>query len=272
MAFPLAMVDQMGRAVTLPEPPQRVISLCPSLTETLVHLGLGERLVGRTRFCIHPSDQVRRIQQVGGTKEVHMERVRALQPDLIICEKEENTQAMVEALEQEFTVFMTDVTDLGSAREMILQLGAITDTMAQAVDIAAQVDASWERLYRLKSPIPCVYCIWKNPWMVVGADTFIDSVLQKCGFDNVARQWEGRYPVLDEVEISAKKNLLVLLSTEPYPFKPVHIADIQKIMPSAIVRIVDGEMFSWYGSHMIGVENYMNMLLQDVEAALYLHD
>jgi iron complex transport system substrate-binding protein len=272
MAFPTVFVDQLGREVTLMAPPQRIISLCPSLTETLVHLGVGERLVGRTRFCIHPAEVMRGIPQVGGTKEVAMDRIRALQPDLIIGEKEENTPAMIAALAAEFPVFMTDVLDLDSAQEMVLQLGAITDTTAAATQLARQVADSWSSVRRLVQPVSCLYFIWKSPWMVVGANTFIDSVLQKCGFDNVATQWEGRYPVLDTSDYSHKIPAIVLLSTEPFPFKEAQIAEIQEIIPSAVVRIVDGEMFSWYGSHMVGVENYLNLLLDDVRLALSLHD
>ncbi len=270
--FPITVADQLGRSVHLPTAPQRVISLCPSLTETLVYLGLGARLVGRTRFCIHPAEVMRDIPNVGGTKEVNMERIRALQPDLIIGEKEENTEAMITALAAEFPVYMTDVVDLDSAQEMILRLGEITATMAPAMALAGLIEGSWAQIQQMEPRVPCLYFIWKSPWMVVGADTFIDSVLQKCGFDNVASAWEGRYPVLDENVFFHKKPMAVFLSTEPYPFKEAQIADIQKIMPNAIVRIVDGEMFSWYGSHMVGVENYLNLLLYDVRTALSLQD
>ncbi len=271
MSFPGIFIDQLGREVKLHAPPQRVISLCPSLTETLVDLGLGPRLVGRTRFCIHPIDVMREIPNVGGTKDVSFDRIRALKPDLIIGEKEENTAAMIEALAAEYPVYMTDVVDLASAHEMVLQLGAITDTQTQAAELAERIAHSWAKVTPLPAAMPCLYFIWKSPWMVVGADTYIDSVLKKCGFDNLATAWEGRYPVLDENNFFPKTPLVVLLSTEPYPFKESQIAEIEAFIPGAVVRIVDGEMFSWYGSHMVGVENYLNLLLKDVASSLSLH-
>lgn len=270
--FPKTLTDQLGRQLHLPAPPQRIISLCPSLTETLVDLGIGSRLVGRTRFCIHPAEVMRTIPQIGGTKDVNMQRIRDLQPDLIIGEKEENTQAMIAELSAEFPVFMTDVVDLSSAHEMILHLGALTGTDDRAQAIAQQVADSLSKIVALDPPVPCLYFIWKNPWMVVGADTFIDSVLQKCGFDNLAQQWEGRYPVLETEFFVHKGPVLVLLSTEPFPFKEAHVAEIQQLIPSAVVRIVDGEMFSWYGSHMVDVENYINLLLNDMRYGLSLQE
>jgi ABC-type Fe3+-hydroxamate transport system substrate-binding protein len=266
------VTDQMGRSLTLEALPQRVISLCPSLTETLVDYGLGERLVGRTRFCIHPKEALRAVQNVGGTKEVDFERIRKLQPDLIIGEKEENTAAMIAALEQEWPVFMTDVRDLESAEQMMYDLGEITGTEVRANEIAGKVQASWSKVEPLAQPVSCLYLIWKNPWMAVGADTFIDSVLKKCGFDNVGAELEGRYPVLEDINFVKKNPKIVLLSTEPFPFKAEHMAEVQSIVPSSLVKIVDGEAFSWYGSHQVGVENYLNLLLHGTSAWLSLQD
>lgn len=257
--------------VPLPAAPQRIISLCPSQTETLVALGMGQRLVGRTRFCIHPKEPLRHVKNVGGTKMVDIERIRSLKPDLIIGEKEENTPEMIAALSNEWPVFMTDVRDLDSARQMVLDLGSITDATAAAAKIAEDIDASFARVVPLESPVSCLYLIWKDPWMVVGADTFIDSVLKKCGFNNLGSDLQGRYPVLDEKVFLQKNPQVIFLSSEPFPFSSSHIADIQQFVTGEHVRLVDGEMFSWYGSHLVGVENYLNLLLHDTLAWLSLH-
>lgn len=263
MSFPKTLIDQMGRSVDLPAPPQRIVSLCPSLTETLVHMGLGGRLVGRTRFCIHPAEEMRRLPHVGGTKDVNMERLRALQPDLVIGEKEENTPEMAAAISAEFPLLMTDVVDLATADAMLALLGDATGLAAEAKAIADAVAASWGRVEALSPPVTCLYLIWKNPWMVVGANTFIDSVLEKCGFINLARGLQGRYPMLEEKDFLQLSPQIVLLSTEPFPFKESHVAELQEIASGGKAMLVDGEMFSWYGSHMVGVENYLNLLLRN---------
>lgn len=273
MSFPRTFIDHLGRTVLLPTLPERIVSLCPSQTETLVAMGIGDRLVGRTRFCIHPVEALRKVKNVGGTKEVNFERIRALKPDLIIGEKEENTAAMVAALELEWPVYMTDVRDLEGAGKMILDLGAITGLEKESEAIQIGFQASLEAIRPLVGcDATCVYLIWKFPWMGAGSDTFIDSVLQKCGFINLCFDLPGRYPMLDKDFFLQKTPKIVLLSTEPFPFKDAHVAELQKIIPKSLIKIVDGEMFSWYGSHMVGVENYVNLLLQEIRVWLSLHD
>ena len=264
--------DHLGRVVNLPAAPQRIISLCPSQTETLMALGVGQRLVGRTRFCIHPKRELVSVKNVGGTKMVDFERIRALKPDLLIGEKEENTAAMIDALANEWPVYVTDVRDVDSARRMVLDLGQITGTEEMALTVVAKVDASFAGIRPFKKPVSCLYLIWKDPWMVVGADTFIDSVLEKCGFHNLGRDLVGRYPVVTEEIFKEKMPEMVLLSSEPFPFSETHIAELQDIMPKSVVRLVDGEKFSWYGSHMVDVEIYLNQVLQDSLACLSLHN
>lgn len=270
ITFPMHVTDHLGRNLYLPAEPQRIISLCPSQTETLVALGLGDRLVGKTRFCIHPKEALQAVQNIGGTKEVKFDRLRALKPDLIIGEKEENTPEMIAVLEKEFPVYVTDVRDLDSAHQMILDLGLITGTSSQATDIAQKTQASISKISGFEQPVSCLYFIWKDPWMVVGADTFIDSVLKKCQFDNLGVQMTGRYPMFDKNHFSQKSPQVILLSSEPYPFKIAHFDDVKRLFPSALIRIVDGEMFSWYGSHMIGVEKYVELLVEDLKNGLIL--
>ena len=226
--------------------------------------------MGKTRFCIHPKEELQRVQNIGGTKEIKMDRLRSLKPDLIIGEKEENTPEMVAELEKEFPVFVTEVRDFEAAQQMILDLGLITGSLDIATKIAAASAQSISNISSFEQPISCLYYIWKDPWMVVGADTFIDSVLQKCQFENLGTQLEGRYPMFDENHFLQKPPQVILLSSEPYPFKTSHFGDIRNIFPDSLIKIVAGEMFSWYGSHMIGVENYLNLLLEEVKMGLFL--
>jgi iron complex transport system substrate-binding protein len=261
----LSYTDQIGRTVALPARPQRIISLCPSLTETLLHFGLGERIVGRTHFCIHPADTVASILAVGGTKNLKEDRVLALQPDLVICEKEENTREMVEWLESRFPTYVTDVRDIPSAIEMIRCLGTITDCQAEGEALAAEVEAAFAGLPSYAGAPSVLYFIWRKPWMVAGQDTYIDALLQRLGLRNLAASFAGRYPALELEQLAGLSPDFVWLSSEPFPFKEQHIAELRGIFPGAEIRLVDGEMFSWYGCRMLAVPGYVKPMARQNE-------
>jgi iron complex transport system substrate-binding protein len=253
----LSYTDQIGRTVALPAQPQRIISLCPSLTETLLHFGLGERIVGRTHFCIHPAETVAAIPAVGGTKNLKEDRVLALQPDLVICEKEENTREMVAWLESRFPTYVTDVRDIPGALDMVRRLGTITGCPAEGEALATQVEAAFAGLPSFAGAPSVLYFIWRKPWMVAGQDTYIDALLQRLGLRNLAASFEGRYPALELEQLAGLSPDYVWLSSEPFPFKKQHIAELRGIFPGAEIRLVDGEMFSWYGSRMLAVPGYV---------------
>lgn len=257
----LPYTDQLGRLVEIPAQPQRIISLCPSLTETLLHFGLGARIVGRTHFCIHPAEAVAGITAVGGTKNLKEERVIALQPDLVICEKEENTREMVDWLSSRYPTYVTDVRDIPSALDMMRRLGAVTDCAEQGTALAGQVEAAFAGLPRFAGAPRVLYFIWRKPWMVAGQDTYIDALLTQLGLVNLARDFAGRYPSLEEVQLRGLTPDLVWLSSEPFPFKEAHIAELQGMFPGAEIRLVDGEMFSWYGCRMLAVPGYVAGLM-----------
>lgn len=256
-----SVCDQMGRTVSVPEGPKRIISLVPSQTELLYDLGLGDRVVGITKFCIHPEEWFRTKPRVGGTKNVDFAKVRALQPDLIIGNKEENAHADIQALEQEFPVWMSDVEDLKSALMMINMIGQLTGTTARAAEIHAGIRAAFAGLEPLSSPIAAAYFIWKGPWMLAGKGTFIADMLQRCGFSLPAGIGD-RYPEVTNAELQALKPAVVLLSSEPYPFAEKHRLEIAKILPGVPVHLVDGEMFSWYGSRLKRAPAYFGQLLE----------
>ena len=245
------MTDQMHRTVPVPTPPQRIISLVPSQTELLHDLGLGERVVGITKFCIHPEAWFRGKTRVGGTKKVHVDKVRDLRPDLIIGNKEENSREDIEALEQEFPVWMSDVRDLASALDMIHRIGELTGTMEAAETIAHGIASDFAALKPLPQRRSVAYLIWREPWMAAGGDTFIHDMLQRLGLDNVFAERPERYPAVSPAELAAADPDVVLLSSEPYPFKEKHIAELNMLLPGCPVRLVDGEAFSWYGSRLL---------------------
>jgi iron complex transport system substrate-binding protein len=260
-SLPVESTDQIGRLVQLPAQPQRIISLCPSLTETLLHFGLGTRIVGRTHFCIHPAEVVAGITAVGGTKNLKEDRVIALQPDLVICEKEENTREMVDWLAERYPTYVTDVRDIPSALDMIRRLGQITGCQAQGDTLAAKVDATFAQLPSFTGPADVLYFIWRKPWMVAGQDTYIDALLDHIGLRNLARDFAGRYPSLDTAQLARLSPDYVWLSSEPYPFKEAHIAELQGLFPTAKIMLVDGEMFSWYGVRMREFPGYASALM-----------
>lgn len=240
--------------------PQRIISLCPSLTETLYALGLEDKIVGRTRFCIHPKEKIKDIAIVGGTKEVKYDKIRELNPDCILAVKEENTLEIVQTLSAEFPVYTLDVENIEQALEMIGLLGKITHKVAESKGLQVQIQAKWEEIVGIMQPLRTLYFIWKKPYMMAGRDTYIHDVLQYLGLKNIAISPESRYP---ELTIEAIKNLspeLILLSSEPYPFKDKHIAELKAVLPDAKILIVDGEMFTWYGSRMIEAADYLRNL------------
>jgi ABC-type Fe3+-hydroxamate transport system substrate-binding protein len=250
--------DHTGKFFELKAPPQRIVSLVPSQTELLYDLGLEEQVVGITKFCIHPAHWFKSKQRIGGTKNVNIEVVRALQPDLVIANKEENVKEQINAIESFCPVYTTIVDSCPSALRMIRDLGIITHATKQAEALATQIEStlfSFQPIRRYRS----LYLIWKDPYMSVGGDTFISNMIKQGGFDNLLDH-ETRYPILDTAKIKALNPELILLSSEPYPFKQKHIHELAEICPKATTILVDGEMFSWYGSRMLLSAKYFESL------------
>ena len=230
--------------------PQRIISLVPSQTELLFDLGVGDRLVGLTKFCIHPAEKVARKTVVGGTKTLYLDRIHALKPDLIVANKEENTRADVEELQRHYPVHVTDMTTLADALAMIREVGQLVGAGGQARALADDLAAQFASLAApVAPPRRVAYFIWRKPWMVAARETFIHHMLRAAGFDN-AFAGQTRYPEITEADLRAVRPDLIFLSSEPYPFGQKHLAELQTVCPQARVVLVDGELFSWYGSRL----------------------
>ena len=226
----------------------RIVSLVPSQTELLADLGLDEEVVGLTRFCVHPAGWKARKTIVGGTKDVRVDRVLALDPDLVVANKEENVREQVEALAAHTDVLVTDVGDVAGALAMIRDVGAAVERAETANALADEIAAGFDGL-EAGPPLRAVYLIWREPWMTVGGDTFIHSVMARAGLVNRFSD-RTRYPVVTPDEIAATRPDVLLLSSEPYPFAERHVAEARALAPGARVALVDGEVFSWYGSRM----------------------
>jgi ABC-type Fe3+-hydroxamate transport system substrate-binding protein len=257
----MKFTDQIGHTLHFASFPIRIISVVPSQTELLYDLGLGEKVIGITKFCIHPNDWFIKKSRVGGTKNLNLERISELKPDLIIANKEENTQAEIEALQKMFPVYTSDISNLSESINMITDIGKITNREKESLNITNKIQTAFNKLSQHKfAPKRTLYLIWKNPYMSLNHNRFINDMMMRCGFENVI-QTSTDYPEVSEREIQALNPEVILLSSEPFPFKEMHIKDLQAICPNAAITLVDGEYFSWYGSRVIDAPKYFINLL-----------
>ncbi|WP_172276889.1 ABC transporter substrate-binding protein [Chryseobacterium sp. LAM-KRS1] len=240
----------------------KVISLVPSITEALFDLGLTENeIIGRTKFCIHPKDKIKNVPVIGGTKNLNIEKIKGLQPDLILANKEENIKEQVEALMEDFKVVVTNVETIEDNYYLLKTLGNIFQKEERAKAYNLKI---YEVLNQTKisSKIKAAYLIWKNPYMTVGADTFIHRILTEIGIENSFKD-KTRYPEVTIQDLADTD--LIMLSSEPFPFKEKHIAELKEYYPDKKIIIVDGEAFSWYGTHIAKCGNYFKELVAEID-------
>jgi len=256
--------DQIGNEVRLSSVPKRIVSLVPSQTELLYDLGLTDEVVGQTLFCVHPKAQHESKPRVGGTKKLHLDKIRELKPDLIIGNKEENEQSQITELQKEFPVWMSDIKNMDDALQMITGIGNIIGKQEQATLLCKSIQDAFTGFttpahsHRAK----VLYLIWRNPYMAAGTDTFISDMIIRIGWQNVLIQ--HRYPELTPEQIAIFDPDIILLSSEPYPFKNEHIAELKMICPGAHISLTDGEMFSWYGSRLLKAATYFRELKAEI--------
>jgi ABC-type Fe3+-hydroxamate transport system substrate-binding protein len=236
--------------------PSRIVSLVPSLTEALFAFGVGEKVVGRTRYCLWPPRAVGKIPTVGGTKKIDVRRVLELEPDLVVAIKEENSRENVEKLEESgVPVFVGAPENVEGAIELLRELAE----RVEAPRAAAVLD-SIERVYgRLRNSAGRTKArrvfvpIWKNPYMSVGSDTYVHDVLKTCGGENICGD-VTRYPVVTLEEIEAAQPEVVLLPDEPYPFSAEDLPEFYSLDIPAVredrIQLVDGKLLTWYGPRM----------------------
>lgn len=259
------LIDQLGTLHTFGTSPKRIISLVPSQTELLYDLGLENRLVGITKFCVHPYQFRSTKKIVGGTKKIHFEKIRLLLPDIILCNKEENTLEMVEALSQICPVWVTDIKNIDDNFKMIADFGQIFDCRIEAqkwCDKLTFACTEFATFIEHKPIQKVVYFIWKNPYMVVGANNYINEMLKLNHFQNLY-DGEERYPIVELKTMGFSVDAdLILLSSEPFPFREEDAFKIGRFTHHAKTVFVDGEMFSWYGSRLLKALAYFRKLHQ----------
>lgn len=241
---------------------RRIISTVPSLTELLSDLDLEQEVIGITKFCVHPAEWFHNKARVGGTKTLKMEAIKKLQPELIICNKEENTREQVEELSKIYTVLLTDISNLESALIAIRNIGQLTGRIEQANNLTISIESKFLQLKKAtaeRRTQKAAYLIWKEPFMTAGGDTFINNMMARCGLTNAFSDVD-RYPETSLIELNRRGCEMILLSSEPYPFKQNHVAEIKAALQDVQVKLVDGEMFSWYGSRLLKAADYLENL------------
>lgn len=255
--------DQLDRKIELPGPPGRIISLVPSQSELLADLGLEDSIIGITRFCVHPENLRQNKKAVGGTKQVNIDKIRKMAPDIILCNKEENTPEMVKELENIAPVHVSNVRNIDDSLELIREYGEIFEVREKASELVGKIldlREDFQEFIKDKPLRKVAYFIWKDPWMVVGDDTFIDHILKLNNFENIFSTEKSRYPEVHLDKLSAYKVDKILLSTEPFPFKEKDKIWFKNSVRKDGIHIVDGEYFSWYGSRLISAFDYFKKL------------
>lgn len=259
------LTDQLGITHSFESAPQRIISLVPSQTELLYELGLEEKIVGITKFCVHPYHFKSTKKIVGGTKKVHFEKIKLLQPDIIICNKEENTEEMVVELRKIAAVWVTDICTIEDNLQMITDFGQLFNARTEAQkwnDKLKFALANFKNFIADKPIKKVAYFIWKDPYMVAGGSNFINELLKLNHFENIYED-RGRYPEVEISKIRAEGDpAIVFLSSEPFPFTEQHAFEIGVHTHHAKTIFVDGEMFSWYGSRLLKAFDYFMKLHQ----------
>lgn len=238
----------------------KIISLVPSITEALFDFGLSEKeVIGRTKFCIQPKNTVQKVEIIGGTKNLNIAKIKSLNPDLIIANKEENVKEQIEELQKDFKVLVTNISNLEDNYYLLKTLGNLLEKqeIAQKFNLKIyEILAKFSDLEKKK----CAYLIWKNPYMTVGFDTFIHDILEKIGFQNIFKN-QKRYPEISVQDLQSAD--YIFLSSEPFPFQQKHIDELQKELPDAKISLVDGEAFSWYGTRLAKCESYFQNLVEN---------
>ncbi len=260
--------DQLGRQLTFQKSPIKIISIVPSQTELLFDLNLEEEVLGITKFCVHPTEWLKSKTIVGGTKNLTINKIRNLKPDLILANKEENSKEDIVLLENEFNVWISDIKNLKDALQMIKSISELLNRYKEGNKLIQQIENNFEKLnVGKRKEISCVYLIWETPLMTVGDDTFIDDMLKHAGFRNVFGEL-SRYPEIDYEKIDNKKPEVILLSSEPYPYFDKKITEFELLFPYSKIFMVDGEIFSWYGSRLKKAPLYFKELRDKIESAL----
>ena len=261
------LIDAAGTRHAVVAAPPRIVSLVPSITELVCDLGLADALVGRTGFCIHPRAMVRRIPKIGGTKDVNIARIRELAPTHVIVNIDENEKPTVDELAT-FVPHIIVTHPLAPRDNPALYrlLGGIFDRMARAGQLCDEFERAYDDVVAASAGLPrqkVLYLIWRKPWMTVARDTYISRTLALIGWDTLPASACLRYPEIELDDALVTSAERILLSSEPYRFRERDVLDVRRLVPRQAhcsVRLIDGEMTSWYGSRAVAGLAYLGRL------------
>lgn len=259
----MQLIDQLGRLINIPKRPVRIISLCPSETETLAALVTPERIIGCTRYCKYPETLVSNLKHVGGTKQLDIDLIVKLEPDLLIAVREENDKAQIEQLANMFPVLILDPIDHASTLQSIQMIGEAVGETHRADRLMKDIEKAVSSLHQASGQ-RVLYLIWRKPYMAVGGGTFIGTMLESLGLTNAGTALSGRYPVLDDEAIKRADPELIFASSEPFPFQDKHVSELQKRFPDCAIHLVDGEAFGWHGVRTLQLSSVLNTLVQRI--------
>jgi len=253
--------DSLNRKIELSVNPERIISLSPSISEYVFDAGGGELLVGRTRYCKYPVSHIKKVPCIGGTKSIDLDRVRLLNPDLIIASEEDNDMETLNLLAETYPVYITRVRNLNEAMENMWHLGELINREKQTLDLITKIKNQFADLKPLEKRKRVMYIMWTNPLITVNENTLIHDVLDRCGFENVTSCFDDKYPRIDIETIEDLKPDVLLMSDDPYPFNKDHVEEMQRRFPKMKIELVNGEVFSWHESHLSKTCDYLSPFL-----------
>lgn len=257
--------DQLNNTILLEKIPKRIVCLVPSITELLVDLDLRDNIIGITKFCVEPNDLRSNCKLIGGTKNVNVDLINKLKPDLIIANKEENLEETISLLKRNFPVWVSNVKTLDDNYDLIIKLSEIFDKKDIGNTIILKTKEVLKEL-KLKKEIQVLYLIWKNPFMSIGQDTFIFDILKRLGITNIIK--ENRYPIVD-INNNYEFDFL-FLSSEPYPFNNKDCYELEQNFPNKKTLFVRGDCFSWYGSRISKSKDYFKNLINILNKTTYI--
>jgi iron complex transport system substrate-binding protein len=261
--------DQLGREISLKSTPKRIVSLVPSQTELLYDLALENEIVGITKFCVHPYQLKSTKKIVGGTKKVDFGKIKALEPDFILCNKEENTYDFLPELEKIAPTYFSNVNSIQDSIDLILRLGSILNRRTESDNLAHKIEyklSDFKNFIKEKPARKVAYFIWSKPWMVAGNDTYINEMLKLNKFDNIYANM-SRYPKVEINKIRYEGDPdVIILSSEPFPFKDEHAMEIATYTNRSITVFGNGEFFSWHGSRLLLAFDYFKELHKKLES------
>ena len=261
----MQFIDDLGRPIELQSTSKKIISLVPSITELLFDLSLDKEIVACTSFCVHPKEKVKNLVKVGGPKDFNLDKIRDIKPDLIIAVKEENNKDLVLEISKEFPLVVFDIVDVESAIKSIKSIGKIVGKEKEATLVLHDIDKEKENINSISRQLEtALYLIWNKPMMSINAGTFISEMMHFSGFKNIFSESRAAYPRVSKQEIDKYEPKYILLSSEPFSFTEKHRKVYQEQFPYAKVVLVDGEMFSWYGSRMIKAFRYFGNLRKSI--------